>query len=192
VALRHAGLPPTLFVFDGTDLGRPFVTHNAEVLSIVARQLEAELLAQLAQRTFRERVKATLKKTLAGQRPELRAVARELGVSPRTLQRRLTDERVTFQHLIAEARRELARHYLQHSSLDLNETAYLLGYEDANSFFRAFHQWKAGPRANGAHRAAPPRKGEPTSGLARTELPHRVKVSRPLARFLPFRLTSRR
>jgi hypothetical protein len=70
-----------LFVFDGTDLGRPFVTHNAEVLSIVARQLEAELLAQLAQRTFRERVKATLKKTLAGQRPELRAVARELGVS---------------------------------------------------------------------------------------------------------------
>jgi transcriptional regulator GlxA family with amidase domain len=38
-----------------------------------------------------------------------------------------------------EARRELARHYLQHSSLELNETAYLLGYEDAHSFFRAFH-----------------------------------------------------
>lgn len=69
-------------------------------------------------------------------------MARELGVSTRTLQRRLTDENVTFQQLIAEARRELARHYLQHSSLELNETAYLLGFEDANSFFRAFQQWE--------------------------------------------------
>jgi hypothetical protein len=42
-----------------------------------------------------------------------------------------------------QARRELARHYLLHSSLELNETAYLLGYEDANSFFRAFHEWGA-------------------------------------------------
>ncbi|HEY2120086.1 MAG TPA: AraC family transcriptional regulator, partial [Candidatus Acidoferrum sp.] len=41
-----------------------------------------------------------------------------------------------------EARRELARHYLLHSSRDLNETAYLLGYEDANSFFRAFQHWE--------------------------------------------------
>ena len=66
---------------------------------------------------------------------------RELRVSTRTLQRRLP-ERITFQQLIDEARRELARHYLQHSSLELNETAYLLGYEDANSFFRAFQQWE--------------------------------------------------
>jgi AraC-like DNA-binding protein len=41
-----------------------------------------------------------------------------------------------------EARRELARHYLLHSSLELNDTAYLLGYEDAHSFFRAFHDWE--------------------------------------------------
>ena len=50
--------------------------------------------------------------------------------------------RITFQRLLDEARRELARHYLLHSSRELNETAYLLGYEDANSFFRAFHQWE--------------------------------------------------
>jgi AraC-like DNA-binding protein len=40
--------------------------------------------------------------------------------------------------LLDEARHELARHYLLHSSRELNETAYLSGYEDANSFFRAF------------------------------------------------------
>ncbi|HEY6904297.1 MAG TPA: helix-turn-helix domain-containing protein [Candidatus Acidoferrales bacterium] len=58
------------------------------------------------------------------------------------MQRRLTEGGATFQQLTEEARRELARHYLLHSSLDLSETAYLLGYEDANSFFRAFHKWE--------------------------------------------------
>ena|ERR1700694_266684 len=73
------------------------------------------------------------------------------------LQRRLTAERAKFQVLMEEARRELAQHYLMHSSLELNETAYLLGYEDANSFFRAFHQWEGTSpgewRAVHAHRA---------------------------------------
>jgi AraC-like DNA-binding protein len=69
-------------------------------------------------------------------------VAGELRMSTRTLQRRLTAEGATFQQLMEDARRELARHYLLNSSLELNETAYLLGYEDANSFFRAFHYWE--------------------------------------------------
>lgn len=87
-------------------------------------------------------MKGVLKPLLAGQRPGLQDVAHELRLSTRTLRRRLTDEGVSFQQLMKEARRELAWHYLLHSSLELNETAYLLGDEDANSFFRAFHDWE--------------------------------------------------
>jgi transcriptional regulator GlxA family with amidase domain len=65
-----------------------------------------------------------VKKLLAGRRPTLQESR------PRT----------AVEHADAATRRELAQHYLLHSSLELNETAYLLGYEDANSFFRAFHQ----------------------------------------------------
>ena len=108
----------------------------------MAPQLEAELQQRLAERTLSEQVKGILKRQLAGQRPELQHVARELRLSTRTLQRRLTGQGVTFQNLLEAARRELARHYLLHSSPELNETAYLLGYEDANSFFRAFHAWE--------------------------------------------------
>ena len=129
-------------VFSSADMELPFVTHNADLLAIVAPQLEAELARQLVQKTFSERAKGILKQLLAGQRPGVQDLARELHLSTRTLQRRLTEQGFTFQRLLEEARRELARHYLLHSSRELNETAYLLGYEDANSFFRAFHQWE--------------------------------------------------
>jgi AraC-like DNA-binding protein len=130
-----------VLVFSKADIDRPFLTHNADLLAMVAPQLEAELTRQLAQKTVSEQVKGIVKKLLAGRRPALQDVARELHLSTRTLQRRLTDEGVTFQQLMEGARRELAQHYLLHSSLELSETAYLLGYEDANSFFRAFHHW---------------------------------------------------
>jgi AraC-like DNA-binding protein len=129
-------------IFSSDDIDRPFRTHNPELLAVVAPQLEAELRSQHVEQTVPDQVKAVLKRLLAGQRPAMQHVARELRLSSRTLQRRLTEEGVTFQQLLEDARRELARHYLLHSSLELNETAYLLGYEDANSFFRAFHHWE--------------------------------------------------
>jgi AraC-like DNA-binding protein len=129
-------------VFLSSDLERPFVTHNAELLGMIAPQLEAELGSRESRQTLGEQVKAIVKRALAGQRPSIRLVARRLGMSSRTLQRRLTEDGVTFQELVEEARRELARHYLGQGTLALNETAYLLGYKDGNSFFRAFHQWE--------------------------------------------------
>jgi AraC-like DNA-binding protein len=152
------GARNNVLVFDRADVDQPFLTHNAELLALVAPQLESELTRQLAQKSLSEQVIGIVKKLLAGQRPTLLDVARELRLSTRTLQRRLTAERAKFQQLMEEARRELAQHYLLHSSLELNETAYLLGYEDANSFFRAFHQWEGTSpgewRAVHAHRAS--------------------------------------
>lgn len=129
-------------VFRPEDIAQLFLTHNPELLEMVAPQLEAELTQQLADSSLQEQVKGILKKFLAGQRPRLEDVAGELRLSARTLQRRLLAERLTFQSLMEEARREMAQHYLLRSALELNETAYLLGYEDPNSFIRAFHQWE--------------------------------------------------
>lgn len=151
-------------VFARADLDRPFATHNADLFATVAPQLEAELSQALASHAIGDQVKGILKRLLAGRRPGIGDVARELRLSSRTLQRRLTEDGATFQRLVQDARRELARHYLLHSSLELNETAYLLGYEDAHSFFRAFHEWEGSPpgewrarhvrpRAAGFHRA---------------------------------------
>jgi len=129
-------------VFRNSDLDRPFVTHNAELLALTGAQLETELRERQAGADVGAQVKNSLKRSLAGKRPTLQHIARELGMSTRTLQRRLTEADITFQQLVEDTRRELARHYLKQSTVELNEAAYLLGYGDANSFFRAFHLWE--------------------------------------------------
>jgi AraC-like DNA-binding protein len=136
------GATHNTMIFDVADLDRPFVTHNPELLRLLTPHLDAELTHYVDARTTSDQVKAALKRVLAGRRPAMTDVAKELGLSTRTLQRRLNDEGVSFQQLLLDARRELARHYLLQPSLELNETAYLLGYGDPNSFFRAFHEWE--------------------------------------------------
>ncbi len=158
----HFGCPVKLdgrhdtIVFGKADLDRPFVTYNAELFAAVAPQLDAELEQARASKEIGEQVKGVLKRLLAGRRPGIEDVAKELRLSSRTLQRRLAEDGATFQQLIQQSRQELARHYLLHSSLELNETAYLLGYEDAHSFFRAFHGWEgSSPGEWRARHAAP-------------------------------------
>jgi AraC-like DNA-binding protein len=129
-------------IFRQSDLELPFITHNAELLAMLDPQLDAELNARRSRQTLGDQVKSALKRLLAGQRPTIQTVARQLNLSSRTLQRRLAEGGVTFQQMLDEARRELAHHYLGQSSVELNEAAYLLGYGDPNSFFRAFHGWE--------------------------------------------------
>lgn len=158
-------------VFGKADLDRPFLTHNADLFAMVAPQLETELSEALASKAIGEQVKGILMRQLAGRRPAFEDIARELRLSPRRLQRRLAEDGVTFQQLVQEARRELARHYLLHSSLELNETAYLLGYEDAHSFFRAFHQWEGtSPGEWRARHARLPRSRSSTPATRATAL----------------------
>jgi AraC-like DNA-binding protein len=130
-------------IFAESDLAHAFITYHPELLGMVSSQLDAELSASAFKvKTTHDEVKLALRRLLAGQRPSMRDVARELGLSGRTLQRRLADDGVSFQQVLADTRRELARHYLRQPAVDLSETAYLLGYDDPNSFFRAFHHWE--------------------------------------------------
>ncbi|MEM7443942.1 MAG: helix-turn-helix transcriptional regulator, partial [Pseudomonadota bacterium] len=68
-------------------------------------------------------------------------VAGRLAISARTLQRRLSEEGTSFQQELNGIREELARHYLTNSHYSSAEISFLLGYDDPNSFIRAFHAW---------------------------------------------------
>jgi AraC-like DNA-binding protein len=133
---------------DRSDLDRPFVSYNEELLEILTPILDRSLDEQQRSRSITEMVKWIMKRCLTGGRPDIQAVAKELGLSDRTLQRRLTDEKTSFKQLLSQARHEQAREYLADPSLDIKEVAFLIGYEDQNSFYRAFRLWEGDTPSN--------------------------------------------
>ena len=129
-------------MFRTGDLELPFATYNAKLLARFRPQLDREIARLKAQETTSFRAKRVLKRLLGGKGTGVHEVAKELGMSCRTLQRRITGEGSSFRQLLSDARRELTRLYLLHPSLGLSETASLLDYEDPNSFLRAFRVWE--------------------------------------------------
>jgi len=141
------GCPRNAIVFRAADAERKFVTRNDELLGLLAPQFEKELEQENADENFIERVRSAIQQQLTGRRPTIEDIADALHISSRTLQRRLQEEGSSFQHVLEEARHQLARRFLNNSVLELNEAAYLLGYEDGNSFVRAFRGWEGVPPA---------------------------------------------
>ncbi|WP_313462863.1 helix-turn-helix domain-containing protein, partial [Pseudomonas nitroreducens] len=87
------------------------------------------------------RVVALLGEQLARGEPGRASVASELGLSERTLQRRLAEEGSSYQQLLADTRRQLAERYLGEGNLPATDIAALLGYSEPSVFFRAFRHW---------------------------------------------------
>jgi AraC-like DNA-binding protein len=139
------GSPRNAIVFRAADAARPFITRNAELLAMLAPQFEKELKQENGGENFVEHIRIAIQQKLTGRRPTIEDIADALHISSRTLQRRLQDQGSSFQRVLEEARHQLARHYLHNSVLELNEAAYLLGYEDGNSFVRAFRNWEGVP-----------------------------------------------
>ncbi len=123
------------------DARRPFVSENAAMWTALEPRLDVRL-DQLDHGSSTEaRVRSVLLQTLPAGESSMDCVAGRLGTSKRTLQRRLRSEQTTFQTVLGNTRAALARHYLLETRLSGAEISYLLGFEDPNSFFRAFHGW---------------------------------------------------
>ena len=94
------------------------------------------------------RVRRDLLDTIVSERPSLGAVAARLGLAPRTLQRRLAAEGTGFQAVLDAVRADLARHYLERTTLGVKEIGFMLGFDEPASFSRAVRVWHGrGPRA---------------------------------------------
>ncbi len=127
--------------FSAQDAHRPFLTNNMPMWAAFEPGLNLRLSEMDAQAGLRERVRAVLLETLPAGISSIDAVARRLAVSKRSLQRQLADESIGFQTLLGEVRHELARHYLRRTELSAAEISWLLGFQESNSFIRAFRSW---------------------------------------------------
>jgi AraC-like DNA-binding protein len=133
--------PTQSVTFSAEDARRPFLTANDKMWQFFEPELQKRLSELNDEAAMSERVRGALLELLPSGSASIQAVSRKLQVSTRTLQRRLTEEGEKFQLVLNKTREDLARHYLRNSSMSGAEISFLLGYEDPNSFSRAFHTW---------------------------------------------------
>lgn len=133
--------PTNSVTFDPTTASRPFLSANAAMFEVFEPALRARLADLGPAPEMRARLRACLMEMLPAGDVSMASAARRLAVSQRTLQRRLRDEETSFQNELNTLRADLATHYLTRSRVSPGEISFLLGYDDPNSFFRAFQGW---------------------------------------------------
>ncbi len=135
------GRPVDEFVFDAPLLDRPFRTADPTTLRLL--EPEAEVMQRrLAEREpFLERVRRLARESLRSKRSDLLHLAKQLRISPRTLQRQLEAQGTSHRQLLDDGRRDLARRMIAEAEGSAGEVAYELGYATEAAFYRAFRRW---------------------------------------------------
>jgi AraC-like DNA-binding protein len=133
------GSDDNAIVFAAEDVERPFLTHNPQMLSALVPYLEAS--TPRSANASLARVRSVIAERVRGQRPTVRTVGKELAMSGRALQRVLRENGTSFRRLLDDVRNQHAHEYLKSTSYSDAEVAFLLGFEEANSFYRAFRAW---------------------------------------------------
>lgn len=130
-------------IFSMKDLKKPFLTAN----NIMVEYLEPQLKQKLAEKesetleTFTDRVQKKLFQLIPSGQFGLENVAEEFGISARTVQRNLAVENIKFNQIVKNVQKIMTLNYLESKELSIDEIAYLVGYTETSSFYRAFKSW---------------------------------------------------
>jgi len=133
--------------FDADLLDTALPSSNPALRTLYEEEC-ARLLADLEEEDSVAEQTLRLLRKLEGQYPQMPQIAQMLNFSPRTYRRRLEQEQRSFQQLLDQIRAEHATRYLQNTRLPLSTIAYLVGFNDASNFRRAYQKWTGrAPRA---------------------------------------------
>ena len=146
-------------VFPGAIAAMPIVSADSHLNRLLMKYCEEALAYRAPARTG---LRASLENAMAPLLPHGKAnaveVARLLGMSRRTLGRKLSLEGLTFSEIAEELKCDLAKHYLRDSDLPISQIAWLLGYSEVSAFTHAFKRWTGmtprQSRTQGHHAAA--------------------------------------
>jgi AraC-like DNA-binding protein len=105
------------------------------------QHLDQELAQIVGTKSLNDRTKNTIARALTEGLPKMEDVARNLGMSVRSLHRRLSDDGMTFRSLTEDTRQELAEGLLRDEQYSIAEIAFLTGFSEQSSFNRAFKRW---------------------------------------------------
>jgi AraC-like DNA-binding protein len=131
--------PFEALTFDARVLDRPIEMSNPELARLNDEAVRA-YLERVKTGSVVDQVRARLATRLTD-RPTPASVAKGLGLSQRSLQRRLKERGTSYEEILTEVRKDLACEYLRQERYSITELAFILGFEDASAFARAFRRW---------------------------------------------------
>ena len=132
--------PANALLWSRSDVHLPMPTAH-RLLDEIHKTIADDYLQRVTSSSTKHRVRAILVRRISDGEPTRAKVAKEMGMSERTLHRRLRAEETSFQDVLDDTRRVLAAQYLSRDDLSLADTTYLLGFNDQSSFFRAYKRW---------------------------------------------------
>lgn len=135
------GADENSLVFPSEHLALPLVFADSKLCETLQRIGEQFVRSLPTATTLRETVQNEIARQLAEGECTCETIAGALGVTPRTLHRRLKDEGTTFRDELDAMRYQLATTYLKEGALSVTDLAYLLGFSTVASFYRAFKRW---------------------------------------------------
>lgn len=127
--------------FSKSDALTPFITRNESMWEFFEPELNRRLSMMDTDDSYSARVRSALMELLPSGECTIDDVAKKLGYSKRSLQRKLQEENTNFQKQLNHTRELLAKYYIDHTQMKTEDIAYLLGYQDTSSFLRAFSIW---------------------------------------------------
>jgi AraC-like DNA-binding protein len=129
-------------VFSKTNANKPIVSADPYLNLLLEKFCDETILnRQTISGNWRLKVENAIAKLLPHGQAKMPEVCRELGMSSRTLSRRLTSEGQSFEKVLDALRSGLAQRYLREPDLTISEIAWLLGYRQISSFDHAFKRW---------------------------------------------------
>lgn len=152
------GAPVAAVALPAADWARPTRTADPPLFSALDGHARTLLQRAAPPPGLAARARQAIADELAGREPALERVARRLGASPRTLQRRLREEGTSFAAAVDAVRRERALAFLAAGDVSVAEVSWLLGFSEQSAFARAFKRWTGAPPTawrRGAEAAAP-------------------------------------
>jgi AraC-like DNA-binding protein len=119
----------------------PVVSGDPHLNSLLVKFCEEALSKRAARGSLRRNVENAISLLLPHGKAHVGDVAAELGMSRRTLGRRLASEGLTFAGVLADLRVDLAERQLRDGNLTISQIAWLLGYREISGFTHAFKRW---------------------------------------------------
>lgn len=129
------------------DVGRPLRHRDARLHAILRHEADMIVATLDAEVRYSEKVRRLIPSLLEKGQASLPVAARLLGVSPRTLQRRLREENVDFNVMVDAMRRDQCLHLLKDSAHTIEQVASMGGYAETSAFYRSFRRWTGGTPA---------------------------------------------